>query len=173
MKNRSIKILKSKNLNLKSKLKEKIIILKNSEWKYGLKSHRRWLRMYLQDQDLHFLLLEKNILIGYNLLRRREYKIEKKLKGSYFYFDTFIIDKNYRNSGFAKLFISKINNFILKQKKFSLLICQKKHVNFYKKFKWKIANKTNFKMIDKSTSLKIMVFNLKVNKKDRFSIKVF
>ena len=145
------------------KLKEKEILnickLKNTHWKYSLKSQLKWFKENVKKDDLHNLVYLKNKLIGYNLLRKRTFIL--KIKKNYLYFDTLIVSKKYRNK---KIGI-KLNIFIIeiikKSKLHSMLICKKKSSNFYKKFNWKIIIKKNFKIIDHvyPTSYMGMSFN--------------
>ena len=170
-----IKVIKNKNL--KTNDLDKIVKLKNSKWKYNLKNHKIWIKKNLKPQDVHFLLIKKNVLVGYNLLRNRKLEIEtnslkvsKKL--TFYYFDTFIIDKESRKKGLAKLFIKNINKYILKQKKLGLLLCKKDHLEFYKKFNWNLVNKNYFKIIDKKTKLNIMIFNNKIGFKIKAKVTI-
>ena len=171
--NLKTKIIKNKNINL-IELK-KIIKLKKSEWKYNYSSQIKWIKSFLKPNDVHFLLIKNNKLIGYNLLRKRIIfdNVKHTHKNDFFYFDTFIIDKKYRKKGYARYFINKINNFILKDKKLGLLLCKKIHINFYKKYKWKKVIKKKFIFLDKKTRLNIMVINFNKNKfRNNYSIKL-
>ena len=171
------KIRLIKNKDLKTNDLNRIVKLKNSEWKYNIQNHKIWIRKNLKPQDVHFLLNKKNFLVGYNLLRKRKIEIESnslKLsnKSTFYYFDTFIIDKESRKKGLAKLFINNINKYILKQKKLGLLLCKKDHLEFYKKFNWNLARKTFFKIMDKKTKLNIMIFNNKIGFKIKAKVTI-
>ncbi len=70
------------------------------------------------------------------MLRKRKLD-EKKF---YLLFDTMIINKKFRNKGFARVLMS-YNNFVIKKNRLSsILICEKELVNFYKKFSWKLCD---------------------------------
>ena len=167
-----IKIIKNKNINLVD-LKE-IIRLKKSVWKHNYSSHLKWIKIFLKPYDIHFLLIKNNKLIGYNLLRKRSIfdSINKNKKINFFYFDTFVIDEKYRKRGYARYFITNINNFILKHKKLGLLLCRKTHINFYKKYKWKKVIKNRFRFLDKKTRLNIMVINFNNKTKNFFFVEL-
>ena len=60
---------------------------------------------------------------------------------NYFYLDSFIIKKNCRDEGLAKILILYSNIYITKYKRSSFLTCQNNLVSFYSKFGWKILNK--------------------------------
>jgi len=76
------------------KLKAKEIVnickLKNTYWKYNLKSQLKWFKEKIKKDDLHNLVYLKKKLIGYNLLRKRTFILNKKKK-NYLYFDTLIV----------------------------------------------------------------------------------
>ena len=133
------------------KLKAKEIVnickLKNTYWKYNLKSQLKWFKEKIKKDDLHNLVYLKKKLIGYNLLRKRTFILNKKKK-KYLYFDTLIVSKKYRNKKVGNLLNIFIVRIIKKSKLHSMLICKKKSVNFYKKFNWKKISKKNFKIID-------------------------
>ena len=66
------------------KLKAKEIVnickLKNTYWKYSLKSQLKWFKEKIKKDDLHNLVYLKKKLIGYNLLRKRTFILNKKKK---------------------------------------------------------------------------------------------
>ena len=121
--------------------------LKNTYRKYGVKSQLKWFNENIEKNDIHNLVHLKKKLIGYNLLRKRTFLI-KKNKKSYLYFDTLIILKKYRKKNFGHQLCSFIVGIIKESKLHSMLICEKKSVNFYEKYKWKKIMKKMFKILD-------------------------
>ena len=100
---------------LKKKQVKEICILKDKEWKYGIKSQTKWFEDNVKKNDLHNLLYIKNKLIGYTLLRKRTYKINNSIsKKNYLLFDTLIIDKNYRKKKYSSVLMNFINRIIRK-----------------------------------------------------------
>ena len=88
----SLKILKLQELD--KKLIKNICNLKRTFWKFSLNSHLKWFKNFVKKNDVHILLYNKKILIGYNLLRTRTFfKNSYKTSNKYFYFDTLIIAK--------------------------------------------------------------------------------
>ena len=69
-----------------TKLKKKEILsickLKNTEWKYGIKSQLMWFKKNIKTNDIHNMVFLRKNLIGYNLLRKRSFLINRK-KNSY------------------------------------------------------------------------------------------
>ena len=72
---------------------KKILILKNSFWKFGIKSQKKWFKENVKKRDVHNFLFLNSKLIGYTLLRLRKIK---NLKNFYFLLDTMIIKKELR-----------------------------------------------------------------------------
>jgi len=153
---------KLKNNQIKS-----ICLLKDKQWKFGIKSQIKWYRKNIKKNDIHNLFYIKSKLVGYTLLRKRTYEIRSLNKRTnYLLFDTLIIDKKYRGKNLSNLLMS-FNNTIINQSGYSsFLICKKELVNFYKKNKWIKINDKNIKVGDHLFSTNGMMFNKKeVNKK--------
>ena len=116
----------SKTTPLLSKKEIKnICMLKDTQWKYGIKSQLNWYKKNIKKEDNHNLLFINSKLIGYTLLRKRTCFVNK-VKKKYLLFDTLVLDKKYRNKKLSNL-IMYFDNEIIKQKKMlSFLICKKR-----------------------------------------------
>ena len=164
-------MLRLKSLNLKQ-LKEKEIIkicnLKNTHWKFGLKSNLKWFKKNVKKKDIHNLLYQKDELIGYTLLRKRLALVRnnKVKKIRYLYFDTLIIKNKFRKTGYSKILMNFNKKIIKRERLHAFLICYNNLVKYYKKFGWiKIQNK-NFKIMDFKFFTNGMTFNLKSSLKN-------
>ena len=144
---------------INKKLIDDICKLKNQSWNYGLKNQRKWFSKNIKKDDLHLILKDKFKLIGYVLLRKRSFLIKDKILGKYFFFDTLIISDIYRNNKLSKLIMDRSNKIICSKKKFGVLMCKKKMINFYKKFNWVINEKIN--VINSKKNKTIMTYNAK------------
>ena len=157
-----------KELSLKTKLTKRlkkknifeICKLKNTQWKYGLKSQINWFNQNIKDNDIHNLAYLKKDLVGYGLLRKRNFFLKKK-KYDYLYYDTLIVSKKYRKLNIGDQISNLTIKTIKKLKIHSMLICQKKIVSFHKKFNWKVMNKKKIQIIDHKfpKRFSIMCFN--------------
>ena len=151
--------------SVKTKFLTKVIILKicklkNSHWEKGINSQIRFFKRNCKPNDFNNLLYFKKNLIGYTLLRRRKF-YEGNKKKNYFYFDTLVINKKFRDLKLS-VFLMNFNNYIIKKNNFnSFLICKKKLINFYKKFDWKLENKKKIKIIGLKKNKNIMSYNFK------------
>ena len=158
------KILKTKQLN--KNLIKKICLLKNQEWKYGLNSNINWFKYNVYDDDLNFLIFYNSNLIAYNCLRKRNFydpsrRIKKK---KIFIFDSFIVNKNFRNKGIAKKLLSYNNLYLEKNNLISFLLCKNNMKYFYKKLGWRNLNIKKQNIINHKTNLNFMSFNIKLRK---------
>ena len=108
----SLKSIVSDKLTNKE-IKE-ICLLKDKQWKLGIKSQLKWFKNNIKKYDLHNLFYIKSKLVGYTLLRKRTYEIKDLTKKTnYLYFDTLVIDKKYRGMKLSNLLMS-FNNTIIK-----------------------------------------------------------
>ena len=114
-------LVSKKSFQLSKKEIQNICLLKNNQWKLGIKSHLSWYKKNIKKKDIHNMMFINSKLIGYTLLRRRRCLVNKVLK-KYLLFDTLVLDKKYRNKKLSNL-IMYFNNEIIKQnKKLSFLI---------------------------------------------------
>ena len=145
---------------LKKKQINEICLLKDKEWKFGIKSQMNWFDRNIKRDDIHNLLYINTKLIGYTLLRKRFCKLNNiAKKKTYLLFDTLVIDKKFRNNNYSTLLMNFNNKIIKKKGFFSFLICKKKLVKFYIKNGWKKLNKNKIKIIDYKFSTFGMIFN--------------
>ena len=165
-------IYSKKTFQLKKEEIMQICKLKNSFWKFGLKSNLDWFRNNIKRNDIHNLIFTNFKLIGYTVLRVNSLlKIKNKIK--YFYLDTLIIDKKYRFINLSSILMTFNNQIILNNKKISFLICQKQMIKFYKKFFWKLLNKKYFTIKDHKFSSYGMFFNNKFKIKTKYDIYLY
>jgi len=73
----------------------KLLKLKQTFWKYNLKSQISFFKKNYYKFDINNLLYKNKKLIGYNILKKRSFFLKNK-KSKYYYLDTLIIDKNQR-----------------------------------------------------------------------------
>jgi len=158
----SLKILKLQQLD--KKLIKNICNLKRTFWKFSLNSHLIWFKNFVKKNDVHILLYNKKILIGYNLLRTRTFfKNSYKTSNKYFYFDTLIIAKKYRGKNFSKRIIEKSLKISKKSDLPIILICQKKSVNFYKKYEFELINNNKVQFVDHKFNTCCMIYSRSKN----------
>ena len=74
---------------------KEVCLLKDKEWKFGIKSQFKWFKNNIKKYDFHNLMYIKSKLSGYTLLRKRICKIDnlKKIL-SIFYLILYLLIKN-------------------------------------------------------------------------------
>ena len=97
----------------------------------------------------------------------RSYYLEKSLrnKKKYILFRNLLVKKEYRKLNVARLIMNSVNHYVEKKKLFSFLLCKKRVLKFYQKFKWKKINKIDYKLTDHNYSALAMTYNFKKNNK--------
>lgn len=161
-----LKLISKKTEDLKSSEIINICKLKNTQWQHSFKSQLIWFKKNNFKSDIHNLLLFNKKIIGYTSLRVRCY-VHSNYKGRFLLFDSLIINKKYRKNNYSNLLMNFNNKIIIAKQKFSFLICEKKMVDFYKKFKWNKMKKLAFKILDHQTVKIGMVFNKNKLKKSK------
>ena len=157
-----MKIYSLKTSALNKKNIYEICKLKDTYWKFGIKSQMIFFKKNIKKNDIHNLIYIDNNLIGYTLLRLRKCIIsynQKKLNQKYLLFDTLILKNEYRKRNLSHLLMNLNSTVILRMKLFSFLICNNKLLLFYKKFGWKKLNNKNIKIMDKKFVSNGMIFN--------------
>jgi len=167
-------VLKSKkSYQLSIKEIKEICVLKDSHYKYGIKSQNKWFKTHIKRSDIHNIILINSELVGYTCLRKYNF-IFNKISNKYLRFDTLIIKKNYRKKGLSSLLMALNNQIIKKNNMISCLICKKNLVSFYKKYNWQILNSNKYFLLrDKKEKIikKVgMIFNNKKIKNKYFSL---
>tara|TARA_A100000164_G_C21662423_1_gene655588 strand:- start:26 stop:529 length:504 start_codon:yes stop_codon:yes gene_type:complete len=152
-----IKIVSKKTHDLKKSEIMDIIKLKETYWKYGIQSQKKWFKKYVGAKDIHNMVLLNNKFIGYTLLRPR--KLISKNCRKYLYFDTLILKKKFRNKKYSSNLMDFNNTIIKKNKKISFLITLKKLEKYYIKHGWKTLSKKSFKICDHKQHNIGMIYN--------------
>jgi len=157
-----------KDLHFQSKLTKKlkkgeilsICKLKNTHWKFGVKSQINWFQENIKEKDIHNLVFLRQKLVGYVSLRKRNFFNNNK-KNLYLYFDTLIVSKKHRNLNIGHDLLNLTVKVIKKSKLHSMLICKKKIVPFYEKYNWIQISKSKRKILDHkySKNFSMMCFN--------------
>jgi len=154
-----------KHSNINNLELKKIIQLKKQQWKYNSASHNNWIIIHLKKNDVHFILKDNKKVIGYTLLRNVFLKNEYNKKKIY-YFDTHILDKNYRGKYYKNVKLSSILmnfvlNFLKKKKLLIILRCKHELIRYYKIHGWKKIGKKHVDFDDKKKLQTMFISNKK------------
>lgn len=150
-----------------------ICLLKDSFWKFGMKSQGAWFKKNVYANDINNLIYHNDEIIGYTLLRNLKVNLKDQNKNktiNYFWFDTLILKKKYRGYNLSRKLMLLNSKVIKKNKRVSFLFCKKNLVNFYKKNNWYIFDKAKMKNKYKK-NYNLLVFNRKIFKNFKFNYK--
>ena len=177
MENIKFSLLSIKTKDLKKEEILSICKLKNTYWPWTITKQFEWYKKTAKKTDINNMLLINNKLVGYTLLRKRK-AIKNNKSFIYYYLDSFILHKKFRNKGVGEILILFNNKILAKLKPHSFLTCLKKTIPFYLKYNWKILPKNRFKIMDHKpawfksmSSVNGMTYNLdkRVKKKILYS----
>lgn len=165
-----MKLIKIKNKEINQLLIDKICKFKMKFWKYNFNSQLNFFYENHNSNDLHFILVNNNRILAYNVLKKRIFtKIEKSknnIKKYFFLFDSFLVDENYRNQNLGSKHLKENKIYLKKVGKPGFLLCKKKLINFYKKNGWNLIINKNFKVKNYKKKKHLMSFNFNLSKKN-------
>ena len=163
-----LKIFTTKNLD--RFLINKILKLKKTHWKSNLFSQKKWFKKNIFDNDIHILLENNGILIGYVALRKKKYSFDKSDKSikPILLFDTLIVRNKYRGNGYAEKLVNKTIKISNNLKTLMILSCKKKLLNFYFRLGWGRLKRKNFEVLDdKKLKNFILVYKENLNSRNK------
>jgi hypothetical protein len=144
--------------DLTNKIIYDICNLKDKYWKFGLLSQFNYFKKNINKHDLHNVCFINKKLIGYTLLKKKNFLMKQK-KINFLHFDTLIIDDNFRKKQIARKLMNFNNKKILELNLPAFLICDKKIVGFYQKNLWKRAKGSYKKINICKPGQELMIFN--------------
>ena len=163
-----LKIYSTKNLN--QNLTNKILKLKSTHWKNNLASQKKWFKKNLFNNDIHIIVENRKILVGYVALRKRIFYYDNNVKyfNQILLFDTLIIRKQFRGNGYAEKLVKKTIKISDKLETLMILSCRKEILDFYIKLGWKKIYKKNLSVLDdKSLKNFLLIYKKNLNFKDK------
>ena len=96
---KKINLISVRTKDLTKKQILSICKLKNSFWRWTVSEQLKWLKKNVKKMDINNMLIINGNVVGYTLLRKRNaYVKNKRLR--YFYFDTFLVHRNFRKKGY-------------------------------------------------------------------------
>ena len=128
-----------KNSDLEKDDLLKIITLKNQHWDYSIQEHKDWIKVNINKDDFHLLLIDHtDNLVAYlnmtNLVVVQN--LETVIAG--LGIGNVCVDKNFNRKGLGLLLMQIANYYIKNEAKQGLLLCKPSLVNFYKKANWQV-----------------------------------
>jgi hypothetical protein len=132
-----------------------VINLKKVHWNYSIEEHFVWVKENLNTDDIHVLMIENDVLVGYLNLVRTEVLINDNL---YNFFGIGNVCSRKKNMGYGKTLLIEVNNYLLKNSCYGILLCKESLIDFYKKADWKLLDKDLLKDVF-SDNVNVMLFN--------------
>jgi predicted GNAT family N-acyltransferase len=114
----------------------KIIRLKRQFWKYNYISQYRWIRSNLKANDIHCMLFDSTMLIGYVCLVQDEIKINGRTERCII-LSNVIVDKYIRGKGISVNLLSSVVSYVGDGIPM-ILFCKDGLIDFYKKIGFKV-----------------------------------
>ena len=154
-----IKALETKKLSIKDI--NSICTLKDTHWKFGIKSQLNFFKNSYRPNDIHICIYSNNNLVGYNCLRKRKIIISD-FNSIYILFDSLIVSSKYRNKKLSTYLINFSNTYIYSQKLIGVLLCNNDLLSFYGRHNWIKINRRNNNIINIPLEKNIMTYNSNV-----------
>ena len=112
-----------------------IVYLKSLSWNYSIEQHLSWIQQNIRDEDLHFLMYDNNILVGY--LNLVDVFVDNDNDKIPFLGVGNVCTKN-KGKGDGLRLMRETNHFLQENGFKGLLFCKQQLVKFYEKSGWRI-----------------------------------
>ena len=153
-----IKLASIKSSKLTKKQKKNIYLLKDTCWKFGIRSQQIWFKKNIAKNDLHNLLYMNGVLIGYTALRKKICVDKSKKKIPYLIFDSLIVKRQFRLKKISNLLMNFNNIIMMNNNCLVFLVCKKKLKKFYEKFGWRLTKYRDCLAFNNNPSTNICMF---------------
>ena len=134
---------------------EKIISIKKKHWSYTSIEHENWISDNICNDDIHVMMLENEILVGYMNLVNVEVIINNQKN---IFLGIGNVCSLIQGKGYGKKLILGVQEFIIKNNFKGILFCKNKLVDFYKKYNWNLIDVNSIKSKNLE-NINVMVFN--------------
>ena len=139
-----------------------IIELKQQYWSYPIESQLKWIKNNIHNDDLHVMLYDEKLLIGYLNLVKLEVEIDG-VKYQANGLGNLCVDKNRTKLGLGKIMVTMANKILDETKCMGFLLCHLELVEFYKKAGWEELFCDNINIAGIGYSHKVMCYNKQNN----------
>lgn len=147
---------------------DNIIDIKNSVWEYSYESHTDWIRNNINPDDVHLILSERNVGIGYlNLVKLRINQYDGWGIGNV------CVRPSMQGKQFGLLLMKLTDYFLMREKKPGVLLCKDTVVDFYKSCCWHPYTGSAIGPYEKAIDTNIMIhplFSPRLNHEHRITL---
>lgn len=139
---------------------DEIINLKNIYWHHSYNGHEKWIKNNIRDEDLHMLMFENNVLVGYLNLIKINVSIDNSVSS---FLGIGNVCSKEKGKGYGKQLLMGVNNYLEFNNLQGMLLCKNELTDFYKKSNWLLISKnlTN-KSFSENINVMMYNFNLKI-----------
>lgn len=116
---------------------ERIISLKKKNWNYSTEEHKDWIYNNINKDDIHVLMLENEVLVGYLNLIQTEVFLNNEIQRFLGVGNVCSFEKGL---GYGRELLIGIQNYFFENNYKGILFCKDKLVGFYTKFGWKLID---------------------------------
>lgn len=135
-----------------------IVSLKRIHWNYSIEEHTEWILNNINGDDIHVLMLDNGILVGYLNLVNIDVIINNI---NYLFLGIGNVCSREKGKGYGNKLVIEVDRFLVNNNQSGMLFCKDGLINFYKKFQWELID---FFLIDQSkfNNVNIMIYNFEV-----------
>lgn len=138
---------------------EKIISLKKIHWNYSTEEHKNWINNNIKKDDIHVLMLENEVLVGYMNLIQTEVFLNNEIQHFLGIGNVCSLEKGL---GYGRELLIGVQNYLFENNYKGILFCKDKLVGFYTKFGWTLIDGS--KIISKNyKNVNVMFYNVDTN----------
>ncbi|WP_281310647.1 hypothetical protein [Flavobacterium flavigenum] len=140
--------------NLKS-----IVNLKKKHWDYSEEEHKRWINNNINGEDIHVLMFQNEILIGYLNLIHAEVILNNE---GHFFLGIGNVCSLEKGLGYGKELLVGMQKYLDQNNFKGILFCKDNLVDFYNKFGWKLVPKNKI-ISENLKNVNVMFYNIDDN----------
>jgi hypothetical protein len=149
----SVKFYEHKKLT--DEIISEIIYVKSKQWKYSFDQHKKWIESNLKNEDIHVLLYSNNKIVAYSNLVSILVNFDGKQTSC---LGVGNVCASERSKGYGLELMTKVNEYLISNKKIGLLFCREVLLKFYTSLGWKQLQPKQYQI--PLLIYEAMVFNL-------------
>ena len=135
---------------------EKIVSLKKLHWNYSAEEHKNWINNNLLKDDIHVLMLENEVIVGYLNLIQTAVILNNETRN---FLGIGNVCSKEKGKGYGKKLLMEVNNYLVINKKKGILLCKDELTVFYKKSNWILLDKCLTSQVFSET-INVLLFNI-------------
>jgi len=150
------KLLLIPHKKISQKKLNEIIEIKTISWPYSPSEQLAWINSNIKENDIHVLLEQNDILVGYLNLIEINLIINGILE---FGCGIGNVCSKEKGKGWGKELMERTNNFLSKNRKTGLLFCKKNLVRFYSQYNWRTLDKSILRVCFETEAIEVMIYS--------------